>query len=226
MIHGEGDYRYEEIRDWAQLPEGWVFAQVSDAAVDSKGRIYAFTRGVHPIVVFDKDGNFVTSWGYGDFGISPNLVSQSHGIFITPDDKVYLTDTFQHIVRRYDRLGELEREWGTRGVPGPSFHRREYNMPTGVAFAPDGQHFYVSDGYGSRCVHKYDSNGKHIHVWGEGGGGRISVWSADGELICRFEDKAAIQSPHGLCVDHDGNIYVAEIGIEGQGQRLQKFARV
>ena len=65
-----------------------------------------------------------------------------------------------------------------------------------------------------------------IYVAEQGGGGRISVWSADGELICRFEDKSAVQSPHGLCVDDEGSIYVAEIGMEGQGQRLQKFARV
>ncbi len=293
MLFGEGDYRYEEVEGWAKLPEGWVFTQVSDAAVDSQGRIYAFTRGIHPVVVFDKAGNFITSWGYGDFGISPNLISQSHGIFIDPDDKVFLTDSYQHIVRRYTRLGELEREWGTRGVPGPTFHRREYNMPTGVAYAPDGNSFYVSDGYGSRCVHKYSREGEHLAVWGEGGsgpgqfalvhnigcdktgrvlvcdrensriqifdpdgefmemwtdvmmpgdvwitddntiyvaeqggGGRISVWSADGELICRFEDKSAVQSPHGLCVDDEGSIYVAEIGMGGQGQRLQKFARV
>ena len=136
MALGEGDYRYELAEGWAKLPEGWVFSLVSDVAVDSQGRIYAFTRGKHPLIVFDKEGNFLTSWGYGEFGISPHLVSQSHGIFIDPDDKVYLTDSVQHIVRRYTRLGEMEREWGTLGVPSPTFHQREYNMPTGVAFAP------------------------------------------------------------------------------------------
>ena len=65
---------------------------VSDTAIDSKGRIFAFTRGNHPVVVFDKHGNFVTSWGYGEFGISPHLVSQSHDFIIDPDDEVYLTE--------------------------------------------------------------------------------------------------------------------------------------
>ena len=49
------------------------------------------------------------------------------------------------------------------------------------------------------------------------------MWSADGELICRFEDKSAVQSPHGLCVDDEGSIYVAEIGTDGRGQRLQNL---
>ena len=293
MPLGEGDYRYEEVDGWAKLPEGWVFTQVSDAAIDSQGRIYAFTRGKHPLVVFDQAGNFLTSWGYGEFGISPHLVSQSHGIFIDPNDRVYLTDAYQHIVRRYTRLGDLEQEWGTPGVPGVTYYNREYNMPTGVAFAPDSESYYVSDGYGNRCVHHYSKDGTHLKSWGEagsgpgqfavvhnigcdkngrvlvcdrensriqifdsdgefmeewtdvknpgdvwitadntiyvaeqGGGGRISVWSPEGELLSRFEDDRAVQSPHGICVDDEGSIYVAEIGMGEKGQRLQKFSRV
>ena len=38
MIHGEGDYRYDEIRNWAKLPEGWVFSQVSDASRRLEGQ--------------------------------------------------------------------------------------------------------------------------------------------------------------------------------------------
>ena len=294
MIYGEGDYRYEEVEDWAKLPEGWTFSQVSDTAIDSMGRIYAFTRGTHPIIVFDKAGNFITSWGYGAFGESPNLVSQSHGIFIGPDDEVYLTDSWQHIVRRYTRLGEMEREWGRRGISGVTFSQVEYNMPTGVAIGPDGS-IYVSDGYGNRCVHKYSKEGERLKTWGEpgsgpgqfavvhnlgctkdgrvlvcdrennrvqifdpdgafietwtdldmpgdvyivddrvymveqGGHGRASVWTLDGERLSWFRgsEGGVLQKPHGVCVDDEGSIYVAEITDEtGCGRRLQKFARV
>ena len=295
MALGEGDYKYELVDGWPKLPEGWVFSMVSDAAVDSKGRIFAFTRGIHPVIVFDKEGNFVTSWGYGDFGVSPHLISQSHGIFIGPDDEVYLTDAWQHIVRRYTLLGDLEREWGTRGVAGVTYHKREYNMPTGVALGPEGE-IYVGDGYGNRLVHKYSKEGEHLLAWGEAGSGpgefavvhnigcdktgrvivcdrennriqifdpdgkhmetwtdvvapgdvwitddnmiyvveqgagsRVSVWTPEGERLSRFsgaENNGIIQSAHGLCVDDEGSIYVAEIGAPGSGQRFQKFARV
>ena len=43
MALGEGDYKYELVDGWPKLPEGWVFSMVSDAAIDSKGRIFAFT---------------------------------------------------------------------------------------------------------------------------------------------------------------------------------------
>lgn len=294
MKLGQGDYQYEVVDKWAKLPEGWDFSLVSDAAIDSRGRIYVFTRGKHPVIVFDQGGNFVTSWGYGEFGISPHLVSQSHGIFITPDDKVYLTDAYQHIVRRYTRLGEMEREWGKPGVPGVTHYRQPFNMPTGVTIGLDGA-LYISDGYGNRCIHKYTVAGEHVATWGEpgrgpgqfaivhnigcdntgrllvcdrdnnrvqlfdpdgnyleewtdvegpgdvwitpdntiyiveqGGHGHVSVWSPDGRRISRFSGApgGVLQAPHGICVDAEGSIYVAEIGGPGRGQRLQKFARV
>lgn len=294
MKLGEGDYKYELVEGWAKLPEGWVFSLVSDAAIDSRGRIYAFTRGKHPIVVFDKEGNFVTSWGHGEFGISPHLISQSHGIFIGPDDSVYLTDAYQHVVRRYSRLGEMEKQWGVTGVPGVTYYRREFNMPTGVAISPDGS-IYISDGYGNRCVHKYSPSGEHLLAWGEAGNGpgqfavvhnigcdksgrvfvcdrennriqifdpdgkhmetwsdlqapgdvwftddkiiyvveqgnygRVSVWTPKGERISWFSGSpgGVLEAPHGICVDDEGSVYVAEIGGDNRGQRLQKFARV
>ena len=294
MALGEGDYKYELVEGWAKLPEGWSFSMVSDAAIDSKGRIFAFSRGKHPVIIFDKDGNFVTSWGYGEFGISPHLVSQSHGIFIGPDDEVYLTDAWQHVVRRYTLLGDMQRQWGRPGVSGVTYYQREFNMPTGVAIGPDGC-IYVSDGYGNRCVHKYSSIGEHVTTWGEagngpgqfsvvhnigcdktgrvlvcdrendriqifdpdgkhmetwtdviapgdvwvtddntvyvveqGGMGRVSVWSSEGELLSRFagSEGGVLEAPHGICVDDEGSIYVAEIGGEGRGERLQKFARL
>ena len=31
---GTEDYIYEELADWAQLPEGWSFKEVADVVVD------------------------------------------------------------------------------------------------------------------------------------------------------------------------------------------------
>ena len=81
---GSGKYTYEVIEDWAKLPGGEDFAMVSAVATDSQDRVFAFQRKDPPIVIFDRDGNFLESWGNGSFLFA-------HGIHIA-GDIVYLTD--------------------------------------------------------------------------------------------------------------------------------------
>src|SRR5438270_10239172 len=81
---GTGKYTYTLIQDWARLPPGETFAMVSAVATDSQDRVYAFQRKDPPVVVFDRAGTYLTSWGNGAF-LFP------HGIYIA-DDTVYLAD--------------------------------------------------------------------------------------------------------------------------------------
>jgi len=67
-IVGTGDSSTGIIEDWAKLPDGWSFKEVAAVGVDSKDNVYAFSRGEHPIMVFDRDGNFLRSWGEGLVG--------------------------------------------------------------------------------------------------------------------------------------------------------------
>src|SRR5262249_41085004 len=63
-ILGTGAYRYEVVNDWAKLPPGQEFnADVAAVGVDVQDRVYAFNRGRHPVVVLDREGNFLRSWG-------------------------------------------------------------------------------------------------------------------------------------------------------------------
>ena len=49
MAHtvGQGEFQYELVEGWAQLPNGWTIGQVSPAT-DSEGRVYLFNRSEHP----------------------------------------------------------------------------------------------------------------------------------------------------------------------------------
>ena len=62
---GNGRFTYEVQVDWAKLPEGWSFLEVVDVAVDAQDRVYVFSRGKHPVIFFDSDGNLLNSWGKG-----------------------------------------------------------------------------------------------------------------------------------------------------------------
>ena len=67
MIVGSGDYRYRVNADWAKLPDGWSFKEVGGVGVDTRDNVYVFNRGDHPMIVFDRNGNFLRSWGEGQY---------------------------------------------------------------------------------------------------------------------------------------------------------------
>ena len=90
---GSGEYQYHVNENWAKLPEGWEFRDVAGVAVDSKDNVYVFNRGDHPMMVFNKDGEFIKSWGEGVF-------PRAHGITMSPDGNVFCTDDGDPTVRK------------------------------------------------------------------------------------------------------------------------------
>ena len=160
-IFGTGDFRYEAVPDWGRLPEGWSLKEVAAVAVDSQDRVYAFSRGEHPICVFDRDGNFLTSWGEG-------LFSRAHGLHMGPDDSLWCTDDGDHTVRKCTLDGRVLLTIGLPGRPAPYMSGQPFNRCTHTALSPEGD-IYVSDGYGNAAVHKYSPEGKHLFSWGRSG---------------------------------------------------------
>ena len=75
VVLGSGEHRYRVVENWAKLPDGWEFKDVGAVAVDSKDQVYVFNRGEHPMMVFDREGNFLRSWGEGVF-------QRAHGLHI------------------------------------------------------------------------------------------------------------------------------------------------
>lgn len=151
MALGKNKLEYEVLEGWEQLPEGWSFVEVAGVATDSKGRVYAFNRGAHPVIVFDRDGKFLNAWGEGVF-------TNAHGIFIGPDDRIYCADNFDHTVRIFAPDGTLRQTLGKKGEPSDTGFKAwsapvqraagPFNTVTNVALAPNGN-LYVADGYGN-----------------------------------------------------------------------------
>ena len=81
---GTGKHTYELIRDFPKMPKGESLGVVSRVATDSQDRVYVFQRKDPPVVVFDRDGKYLKSWGSG-------AVREAHGLKIV-DDVVYTTD--------------------------------------------------------------------------------------------------------------------------------------
>jgi sugar lactone lactonase YvrE len=239
MILGQGEYRYELVEDWEQLPAGFTHGDVAGVSTDSQDRVYVFNRGEHPLLVYDRDGSFVTSWGEGIF-------TRPHGITIH-DDAVYLADDGDHTVRKFTLEGELLQTLGTPNHPsdtgydwgtstslktiargGPPFHR-----PTRLSVSQDGD-LYVSDGYGNARIHRFSARGDLLQSWGEPGTGPgefnlpHSVWAhSDGRVfVCDRENERVqifdaggkyldewtnMNRPGDLFIDADNNVYIGEM---------------
>jgi hypothetical protein len=75
---------YELIRDFLKPPSDQPLGIVSRVATDSQDRVYVFQRKNPPVMVFDRDGNFLSAWGTGE-------VTDPHGLKIV-DDIVSTTD--------------------------------------------------------------------------------------------------------------------------------------
>lgn len=171
---GNGAWRYRFEREWAKLPRWWSFG-VADAnaspprtalkgAVAANGDVYVLSRSAHPVCVFDPEGRFVSAWGEGQFSVFV------HGLTIAPDQQIWITNSGTHLVSVHEPSGEMVDSFGTRGVASPTLYGAPFNMPTGVAFASNGD-FFISDGYGNRRVHHYAAGGSLLHSWGEPGRG-------------------------------------------------------
>ena len=191
---GSGQFRYEVQENWAKVPPGWSFRDVAAVAVDHQDRVYVFNRGEHPMMVFDRDGHFLRSWGEGVF-------NRAHGLHIGPDESLYCTDDGDHSVRKCTLEGKVVLTIGIPGKPSPYMSGEPFHRCTHTALSPRGD-VYVSDGYGNSRVHKYSPDGKLLKTWGESGTG-------PGEF----------NIPHNLCCDPDGWVYVAD----RENHRVQVF---
>jgi hypothetical protein len=191
---GSGDYRYEPVPGWGRLPDGWSLKEVGAVAVDSQDRVFVFNRGEHPMVVFDRDGKFLASWGEG-------LFKRAHGLHIGPDDTLWCTDDGDHSVRHCTPDGRVLLTIGLPGTPATYMSGKPFNRCTHTALSPEGD-IYVSDGYGNAHVHKYAPDGRHLFSWGGPG-----------------TEPGQFNLPHNICCDPDGWVYVAD----RESHRIQIF---
>jgi hypothetical protein len=151
------------------------------------------------MVVFDKDGKFVKSWG-------KDFKGGAHGLHIRKEGSqefLYLCDTKRGLMVKTTLDGE---EVFTLGYPKESepYSKTIKYSPTNLAIAPNGD-IYIGDGYGSSYINQYDSKGKYIRTFGGKG-----------------KDAGQLDCPHGIVVDtrsHHPNLIVADRA----NKRLQRF---
>ena len=161
-------------------------------------------------MVFDRDGNFLSSWGAGVFAFP-------HAIRADKNNNLWLVDRDHGQMMLFSTTGELLRTIGTKGyrsdtgVAPDDFSSGGYrkvthggdpfNLPTDIDMTPSGEMF-ITDGYGNARVHKFAADGTYLFSWGEPG-------TASGQF----------NLPHGVWIDKHGRVLVAD----RENDRVQVF---
>ena len=180
--------KYVVNKQWAQLPADlpWNNSTTS-IAPDGKGNVVVLVRAAPFFRMFTTDGKFVKSWG------DAALFTTAHSLTFDRDGFIWTTDSNGHVVTKFDSTGKVLLTLGKKGMTGDNASQELFNQPNAVAIAPNGD-VYVSDGYvNSRIVH-FDKTGKFVSIIGGTKG------SEPGQL----------QLPHGVVVDSQGRIIVAD----------------
>jgi hypothetical protein len=143
------------------------------------------------VVKFDRTGKYVTSWGMkGSNGndTRPGYFNNVHGIAIDPKTRrIFVNDRGNHRAQIFDENGKFLDQFKFGDEPS------------------DVHMFHIfSDGYlwaadrGTNKLIKYDLNGNYMYSWGTWGDFPGGMWGV-----------------HGLAVDQEGNVYVAEVDNGG-----------
>ena len=196
IIVGDGEFQFEVVHNWPQLPDKYHWQITHNVAVDRDGQLYVIHQGEvekpdHPsIFVFDEEGRFVRAFGN-------QFQGGGHGIEVRDEGgQQFLYVCGYQQVKSFAKLdlnGEVVwQKWAPmesgRYAEGEDTNPqkvwgRDRFMPTNFAFLPDGD-FFLADGYGSFTIHRYDQHGNWRSCFGGPG-----------------EGKGTFDTPHGLWID-------------------------
>ncbi len=177
-----------------EAPEGWTFHEVAAVGVDQNDNVLVFNRGKHPMIVFDRHGNFLRSWG-------EDIFSHAHGIHVAPDGTIWCTDDGDHTVRQLTPEGRVLTQIGVPGKASPFMGGQPFNRCTHTALSPKRGHLRVGR-IRQRTRSQIFAGRQALAELGTSGIG-------PGEF----------NLPHNIVCDPDGWVYVAD----RESHRIQVF---
>jgi len=121
---------------------------------------------------------------------------------VGPDGSVYVTDTWNHRVQKFNPTGKPIKTWGQFGQPLPEDPASSgyFWGPRGIAVDTQGRVFVADTG--NKRIVVFDSNGNYLTEFGTGG-----------------FDPGQFDEPVGVAVANDGTVFVTDTW----NQRIQSF---
>lgn len=180
-------------------PVDGMFRQVTDIAWDKAGNSYVSDGYINSrIAKYDKDGNWVKSWG--EPGDKPGQFNTPHSIAVDAQDHIYVADRGNRRIQVFDTDGNFLRQI-TIDVPvGPDAHPAIGNKPTqttgtmspgapwAICITPGpNQVLYASDAFPGR-IYKMTLEGKLLGVLGKSGK-QLGQFGWIHEMACPSENE-------------------------------------
>jgi len=239
----------EFIGSWGDRgPLAGEFRVPHGVYIDSEDNIWLTDHQTHQVTKHNENGDVLLALGtHGYANITVTTVggngdpfNNPTGLAMSTDGRLFVSDGYgNRRVHRFSADGELEHSWGEAGRESGQFsilHKVGVDKNDNV---------YICDRENNR-IQIFDVDGNYLREWSDvvgpgdiffrndvayvveqGGGNGISIWTLDGDLITRWRGNVdACQAAHGGALDSDGNVYIAEIGEPGTGQRVTKFTLV
>jgi hypothetical protein len=187
-------------------PVDGLFRQVTDMAWDSNNNVYITDGYINSRVAeFDRDGNWVKSWG--EPGSGPGQFRTLHSIVVDRDNHIYIADRGNARIQVFDTSGKLLKilrieiaapadaptAYGNRPSPGGEVAAgAELTQSPGAPWAlcitqGSPQYLFVSDGYPGR-IYKMTTDGK-VLGWLGGSGKVLKKFGWIHQIACPSENE-------------------------------------
>ena len=177
------------------------FAWPTSIAVDQDVNVYVADKYWHRITIYSKDGEYLSHWG--TYGSSDGELDGPSGLAIR-DDMIFVVDSGNHRVQMFTLDGKYLGQFGSFG-DGPG----QLNMPWGIGLDKD-CNVFVADWRNDR-IQSFSAEGEWLASFGKPGtGGDTSIVRLHGGIRVFPRPVGEFNRPTGVCVDKDGDIYVAD----------------